>query len=428
MAQKEIKLPRLPHGQGSFSWRDSTHTKIKFQRNYKSKTDGKTYRLQATAATVKECYELMEHKEQEKEAEIKRTYRHSLDNRTVILSDAIREWLVKTKMDRNKANSFDRDECTLDNQIEKYDIGRLQAIEVTADDISKHLDFLLYSADNGVKRGYSYSVVRKTYELLNQFFAYFYAKDVNSNPMHLVKRPERKKNVAEITLDDNDSPNVIADLILSDYEIKIFKDACMREPKNGVTGGTKYGLHLYFILLTFLRVGEAITLVWSDVDWGRRLLRVNKAVSRVKNRDSSGAKTKVILTTPKTQHGIRDVGLTDEAIRVLQMIKARSNFTAPNDYIFATNKGTIVPYTHLYKVLKGVLKSSGLNQNGERDGFTLHYLRHSGISFYIRKGVPLDVISEMAGHADTYITRNTYYHIINEQKRDAISMMNDIKI
>lgn len=428
MAQKEIKLPKLPHGQGSFSWRDSTHTKIKFQRNYKSKTDGKTYRLQATASTVKECYALIEQKEHEKESEIKRAYKHSLDNRTVILSDAIREWLVKTKMNKNKANSFDRDECTLNNQIEKYDIGRLQAIDVTADDIAEHLDFLLYSADNGVKRGYSYSVVKKTYELLNQFFAYFYAKDVNSNPMRSVKRPERRKNVSEISLHDNDSPNIIADLVLSDDEIKIFKEACMRKPRNGVTGGTKYGLHLYFMLLTFLRVGEAITLVWSDVDWDKKLLRVNKAVSRVKNRDSSGAKTKVILTTPKTQHGIRDVGLTDEALNVLKIIKKQSDYTTLGDYIFATSKGTPVPYTHLYKVLKGLLKSSGLNSNGERDGFTLHYLRHSGISFYIRKGVPLDVISEMAGHADTYITRSTYYHIINKQKRDAILMMNDIKI
>lgn len=425
---KEKILPKLPYGQGSFSWRDDSHTTIKFQRNYKSKTDGKTYRLRATAPTVKECYALMEQKEAEKEEEIKRTYRHTLEDRTVILSDAIRDWMYKTKFNKNKANSFDRCECTLNNQIENYPIGRMQAVDVESKDIIEHLDYLFYSASNGDKKGYSYSTVKKTYELLDNFFKYYYINDINANPMIKVEKPTPKRNNSEITIDDANNSKLLADLVLSDDEIKLFKNVCLAEPKNGVTGGTKYGAHLYFMLLTFLRVGEAITLIWSDVNFEKRTLRVNKSVSRVKDRSESKSKTKIILTTPKTIHGDREVVLTDEAIQILNIIKNNSEYTSPKDYIFSTAKGTMVTSTHLYKVLKGVLKAANLNKDKARDKFTLHYLRHTGISFYIRHGVPIDIVSSMAGHADTSITRQIYYHIIEQQREEAMTKMNAIKI
>jgi integrase len=182
------------------------------------------------------------------------------------------------------------------------------------------------------------------------------------------------------------------------------------------------------MLLTFLRVGEAITLVWSDVDFEKRTLRVNKSVSRVKDRSGSKSKTKIILTTPKTIHGDREVVLTDEAIQTLNIIKNNSEYTRPKDYIFSTAKGTMVTSTHLYKVLKGVLKAANLNKDRARDKFTLHYLRHTGISFYIRNGVPIDIVSSMAGHADTSITRQIYYHIIKQQREEAMTKMNAIKI
>ena len=425
---RATQLPKLPYGQGGFTW-NANHTAIKFQKNYKSKTDGKTYRLSVTAPTIRECYAAMERRVEEKENYIKTRFKHSLDDRTVILSDAIRDWLIKTKLGKNKANSFDRCECTLNNQIEPYEIGRMQAVEVEPKDISEHLEYLAYKADNKGKTGYSHSVIKKTYELLDSFFRYYYIDNINANPMLKVKKPTPKKNNSEITIEEAGSSKLIADLVLSDDEIKKFRDVCLCEPKNGVDGGTKYGAHLYFMLLTFLRVGEAITLVWSDVDWDNKMLNVNKAVSRVRVRNQkSDAKTKLILTTPKTAHGIRKVGLTDEAIKILKIIQKNNEFKNPKDYIFATNKGTMVTSTHLYKVLKGILKAANLNAHRARDGFTLHYLRHTGISFYIRHGVPIDVVSEMAGHADTSITRQTYYHIIQKQKYDAISKMNNIQL
>lgn len=419
------KLPELPYGQGGFDWLDEANGIMRYRLSYKANADGKTYRLSVTGKSARECFNLMDAKKRQKEKDASRLFRTSMDNKAVSLSNAMLNWLKNTKNSKNKATTYDRDECTIRNQIDGYPIGRTCACSVDADDIMKHIHYLQYEANNGA--GYSFSTVKKTYELLDQFFRYYYRNNRSANPMNETERPERIKHVGEITLEEANASKEMYELVLSDDEIKVFREFCFRTPQNGVLGGTKYKLELYFIMLTFLRIGEAITLTWGDVDFDEKTLRVNKTASRVKNRDAkASAKTKVVLTKPKTETSSRLVALTDDAIDVLSEIRVRSRHTAKNDFIICTSTGNMVAPQNLYSGLRNALKACGLNKNGERDKFSLHYLRHTGISYYIRNGVPIEIVSEMAGHASTAITERTYYHIIKEQRKDALKIMNAI--
>lgn len=421
---KAKKLPELPYGQGTFSWYNDEHTRIRFLRNYKCKADGKSYRLEVVGASVQECYDKMDKKERKVEQEKGKAFRTSLENQNVTLENALYDWLAKTKKDKIKANAYDRIECTINNQIAKHDIRLWRVLDIEEKDIKEHLDYLQHNTD---KRQYSISTIKKVYDVLNQFFADFYNKSPQNNPMNNIQRPIEDKEIGEISLDDDTSPDEIKDMVLSDEEIKVFKKFCYNTPKFGMVGSTRYGVHLYFMLLTFIRIGEALTLTWNDVDFDKKILRVNKTVVRVKDRNAdSKHKTKLIITKPKTKKSIREVVLTDEAIESLSYIKANSNFTAPTDFVIASSKGTMVMEQNLRYSLKGILKASGLNVGGARNKFGLHYLRHTGISYYLRHGIPVDVISQMAGHASTAITTNTYYHIIKQQKYNALEKMNQI--
>lgn len=418
---KVKKLPDLPYGQGTFSWYNDEHTRIRFLRNYKCKTDGKKYRLEVIGESVQECYSKMEDKEKRVEKEKGKAYRTSLDNPNITLANALYEWLNTEKKDKIKANAFDRIECTIKNQIEGYTISLWRVLDIEEKDIRKHLEYLQYNKE------YSISTIKKVYDVFNQFFVYFYKRNPQDNPMNNIFRPTEDKEIGEISIDDNTSPDEIKDMVLSDDEIKVFKEFCYNTPKIGTTGSTKYGVHLYFVLLTFIRIGEALTLTWNDVDFEKKILRVNKTVARVRNRNQESMnKTRLIITKPKTKKSIREVVLTDDAIEALNYIKSHSDFTSQNDFIISSSKGTMVLEQNLRYSLKGILKASNLNIDGKRDKFGLHYLRHSGISYYLRHGIPLDVVSQMAGHASTAITMNTYYHIIKQQKYDALNMMNEI--
>lgn len=395
-------------------------------RNYKCKADGKKYRIEVVGDSVQECYDKMEEREKKTEQAKREAYKTSLENPNIIFVNALYDWLRQNKSTTNKANSYDRIECIIHNQVEGYDIALWKAADITTQDLNNHLHYLQFEREEGT---YSLSTLKKVYDLFHQFFEDFYRNNPTENPMKRVSRPQRAKNVGEISLDNIQESLEIKDLVLSDSEIKAFKEVCYSPRKTGTVGSSKYGIALYFVMLTFLRIGEATALTWNDIDFDRKVLKVTKGISRVRNRDKNATtKTKVILTKPKTEKSIREVMLTDEALEALNHIKEHSCYTAPNDLVICTSQGKQVLGQNLCYCLKGILKAAGLNKDGKRDKFGLHYLRHTGISYYLRHKISVEIISQMAGHASTAITMRTYYHIINEQREQALNEMNSIKI
>lgn len=408
-----MKIPKMPYGQGSFVL---VGDKLRLAVQYRAKADNKVYRLTVTGKTAKECIEKMDAKKRDKEKEVAAKYRASLENPTVVLSAAMTDWLLKTKLDKKKARTVDRDEVTIRNQIDGYRIGRTPVIEVSGRDVEEHIAALR-------NKGYSFSTVKKTYELLDQFFRYYYKEDSARNPMLGTDRPQQKSGSGEVS-PDNTPDYELADVVLSDDEIEKFREVALATPKGKVYGQSKYGAALYFILHTFVRAGEAIALKWQDVDFDRRQMVISKTVSRVKDR--SGGGTKLITTTPKTDGGTRTVVLSDEALKALNLIRERSAHTAPQDYVLATSTGRPVSEDRLYRATRNMLDAAGLMNEARQKCFGVHYLRHTGISYYLRHNIPVSVISEMAGHASAAITMNVYYHVINDQKKDALEMMNRI--
>lgn len=416
-----MKIPKMPYGQGSFT---QVGNSLRLAVQYRAKADNKVYRLTVTGKTAKECIEKMDAKKREKEQEVRKKRKVSLENPTVILSAAMTDWLMKTKLDNKKARTVDRDEVTIRNQIDGYEIGRTPVVYVTAKDIEDHISFLQNKAEHKGKIGYSFSTVKKVYELLDQFFRYFYRDDMTANPMLSTRKPTKKTGTGMVS-PDNAPEYELADIVLSDDEIKRFKEVALAKPNGRTYGQSRYGAGLYFILHTFLRAGEAVALKWRDVDFEKKQVVISKTVSRVKNR-SGNSKTVVITTTPKTESGTRIVVLNDEALTALNVIRERSGFTEPQDYVLATTKGKPVSEDRLWEATRNMLDSAGLMTEARKKKFGVHYLRHTGISYYLRHKVPVHIISKMAGHASIAVTTSIYYHIINDQNKDALDAMNAI--
>ena len=56
----------------------------------------------------------------------------------------------------------------------------------------------------------------------------------------------------------------------------------------------------------------------------------------------------------------------------------------------------------------------------------IHTLRHTFASLLIKKGVDIKIVSDILGHKDVSFTYNIYVHILEEQKTQAMSLLNDI--
>lgn len=415
------KLPPLPRGEGTFSWYNEEQGVLRLQKNFWIPHTQTKVRLSVNGKTASECLSKM----RDKERDATNKFKLDLDDPSVLVSDGMEQWLQQEKLNRRKATTYDRNECTLKNQIIPYPIGQMKSALVTPRDIKKHLDYLQFTARDG--KGYSTSVMKKTYELLDQYFGFIYRENIGANPMNAVPRPEPKKNIGEISEEEAEAVADLEDIILNDAEIKAFRDFVMQSPQPGVVGRSRYSPALYFIMMTCVRVGEACALTWGDIDVEAKNMRINKAVSRVVDRSGKkSSKTKIILTAPKSEQSNRVVRLSDDAIASLLFYKEFCKFTDPKDYVLSTDTGNRASEQHLYKCVKGVLKGAGLSTPARDRSFGVHYLRHTGISFYLRHGIPVELVSKMAGHASIDITLKRYYHIIHDQQDQLLDMMNNI--
>lgn len=103
-------------------------------------------------------------------------------------------------------------------------------------------------------------------------------------------------------------------------------------------------------------------------------------------------------------------------LKELQEYDKRKNIIS--NYVASTSAGTRNTYRNLERSLKRVISDTDLTQN-----ISLHTLGHTFGSALIRRGVSVEVVSKLMGHANIIITYNKYIHVLKEQKALAMDMI-----
>jgi integrase len=131
------------------------------------------------------------------------------------------------------------------------------------------------------------------------------------------------------------------------------------------------------------------------------------------------------LLALKTESGRRRIRLTSIALDALREHRkcqieerlALGDAWQDLGYIFASSIGTALDDSNVRKQYYALIKHAGLPQ------IVFHDLRHSAASWLIAHGVPVNVVSEILGHADPSITMRIYAHALpNSQDRVAAAL------
>ena len=85
-------------------------------------------------------------------------------------------------------------------------------------------------------------------------------------------------------------------------------------------------------------------------------------------------------------------------------------FAEDSDLIFCTENGKPVSQALLNRTLKKALSKAGIDLP-----MSLHDLRHTGISYWLRHGKNIKRISRAAGHSDVSITMRIYYNLLPDE-------------
>lgn len=88
--------------------------------------------------------------------------------------------------------------------------------------------------------------------------------------------------------------------------------------------------------------------------------------------------------------------------------------------ILAQEDGTPNTIDNYSRTFEAIVKRAGIEPCG------IHTLRHTFATQMIAKHVDIKVVSSLLGHASVEITYNTYVHVIDEQKAQAVELLENI--
>lgn len=184
-------------------------------------------------------------------------------------------------------------------------------------------------------------------------------------------------------------------------------------------GTAESRFHALWVLAgtTGLRSGELLALGWPDVDLDTRVLRVRHTLHRERG--------EWVFRPTKTRQE-RTVPLTEYALRTLRLHRARqqerrlaSDDEAYWGLVFTSPVGQPLHRANLSTYLRRDLLGAGLPV------VTVHALRHSCASWWLREGVDVKTVSVLLGHTDPRITMSLYLHVGDDLKRDAARRLDE---
>ncbi|MCI6467030.1 MAG: site-specific integrase [Faecalicatena sp.] len=175
-----------------------------------------------------------------------------------------------------------------------------------------------------------------------------------------------------------------------------------------------------FLGLSGIRIGEAIALNKSDIDFNSRIITVGNTY------DSNN----FVINTPKSSASYRDVYMQDDLFYTVKEINAYMlrqqliNGYPKSPLLFQNcNDGMYIKYYTYNKYIK----ENGLRILG-REKVTPHILRHTHTCILAENGVPLETISRRLGHEDSDITKRVYMHITQKMKERDNEQISAVKV
>ncbi len=162
-------------------------------------------------------------------------------------------------------------------------------------------------------------------------------------------------------------------------------------------------------LYTGLRLGELLALEWSDIDFSKAELNVNKTCHDGK--DENGVFGRII-DTPKTASSIRTIPIPKQLLPLLRQSKRKSH----SRYI-VSNGDNGISFRSYQRTFEAILRNLNISHRG------FHSLRHTFATRALECGMDVKTLSEILGHKNPTVTLNRYAHSLMEHKKEMMNLV-----
>lgn len=180
------------------------------------------------------------------------------------------------------------------------------------------------------------------------------------------------------------------------------------------------------LVMSGLRIGEALGLYWEDIDLKENVIHVRHAIVRDYVYEGNLKKEIFRIGNPKTPQSIRDVPVVPQ---VVELIKAWKCYLKSNKKLFdkiINNKTQYLVFPNKSGKLQNVhtFRSNYRlyikNRRGAYLEASFHRLRHSYGSFLLEQGEELITVSRLLGHKSIRVTADIYCTVTAKLKLKAV--------
>lgn len=233
---------------------------------------------------------------------------------------------------------------------------------------------------------------------VKRIFKYAVALEIiDKNPMDSIIKPVKKSNHKPVKVYSKEQVNQIL--------------TYLHDNRSNYIEHCVYAL-FRVLFYTGLRIGEALALEWSDIDFKSKTINVDKTLKFVDN--------KIVAGKPKTRASIAVLPIDDQTLKILKgwhSYKRRKRLAiglteqAP---IFSRIGGEYERKSYIYWKFKRLTFLARIPFHG------IHITRHTHASLLIEAGANLKEVQTRLRHSSITMTMDVYGHLSKEYEASTL--------
>ena len=173
----------------------------------------------------------------------------------------------------------------------------------------------------------------------------------------------------------------------------------------------------FFSLIYYcgLRLGEAQSLNWNDIDFKKNMISITKSLTtKIKGE-------KFIIMPPKTKGSIRTLPMPNKVAEPLKnLYNECRNIEGFKDNCFVFGIFYPLPDTTIKKRRDNYCKKANIRK------IRIHDFRHSCASLLINNGANITLVAKYLGHSNISMTLNTYSHMYKSKLDEIVNLIDKL--
>ncbi len=163
----------------------------------------------------------------------------------------------------------------------------------------------------------------------------------------------------------------------------------------------KYYTLFSLAILSGARQGELLGLKWSDVDWDKSQIKIERSFNNGN------------FYQTKTKNSRRRIDIGPEMVKLLKRWRLACE-ASELDLVFPTEAGTPINHNNLVnRKFNPALEKAGI------DRIRFHDLRHTYASILLDQGENIKYVQNQLGHSNPTVTLNVYAHLIKDENQES---------